>query len=112
MDISIKSINEKTIIMVLDGDIDIYTSSDLKDMLIDQIDIGIKNIIVDLELVSYIDSSGIGVFISTLATLKKIDGSMCIIKPSESVKKVFELTKLTSFFKLFKDEESALNLFK
>lgn len=108
MDISIKSIDDKTIVMILDGDIDIYTSSDLKDMLIDQIDLGIKNIIVDLELVSYIDSSGIGVFISTLAALKKLGGAMCIIRPSESVKKVFELTKLTSFFKLCKDEETAL----
>jgi len=112
MDIDIRNIDEKTSVMVLDGDIDIYTSSDLKDMLLDQVDIGIKNIIVDLELVSYIDSSGIGVFISTLAALKKLGGTMCIIKPSESVKKVFELTKLTSFFKLYKDEETALKLFK
>ena len=31
-----KNVDEKTVIMVLDGDIDIYTSSDLKDILIDQ----------------------------------------------------------------------------
>lgn len=108
MDIDVKNIDETTVVINMDGDIDIYSSSDLKDALLEQVDLGVKNIIIDLEHVLYIDSSGIGIFISTLAALKKLDGKICIIKITEPVRKVFELTKLTSFFRIYEDEESAL----
>ncbi len=108
MEIDVKELDNDIAILAIDGEIDIYTSSDLKDALIQQIDSGAKHIIMDLENVTYIDSSGIGVFISTLATLKKLGGKICIIKITASVKKVFELTKLTNFFKIYKDEEEAI----
>lgn len=108
MEIFIKELENNTIVLELDGEIDIYSSTEVKDTIINQIDFGAKNIIVDLENVNYIDSSGIGAFISALAVIKKINGKMVIIKVTEAVRKVFELTKLTNFFKIYKDEESAI----
>lgn len=109
MEIDVRELDNDMAVIEIDGEIDIYTSSDLKDALIQQIDSGTKHIIMDLENVTYIDSSGIGVFISTLATLKKLGGKICIIKITDSVKKVFELTKLTNFFKIYKNEEEAVS---
>ena len=97
MEISVKEIENNTVIIKLFGDIDIYTSSDLKDAMISQVDFGAKRIIMDMEDVHYIDSSGIGVFIAVLGTFKKVNGKI-----------VLELTRLTSFLPVYNTEAEAI----
>lgn len=109
MEVSVKELENNTVILKLDGDIDVYTSSDLKDSIFTQIELGAKKIVIDMEDVYYIDSSGIGVFISALGTLKKINGKICFIKITDPVKRVFELTKINSFFSVFSSETEALD---
>ncbi|PCG21037.1 STAS domain-containing protein [Brachyspira sp. G79] len=111
MEVSVKELENNTAILKLDGDIDVYTSSDLKDVIFSQIELGAKKIIIDMEDVYYIDSSGIGVFISALGTFKKVNGKICFVKVTEPVKKVFELTKITSFFPIFTSETEAMDKF-
>lgn len=108
MEISVKELENNTVVIKLFGDIDIYTSSDLKDAMISQVDFGAKRIIIDMEDVHYIDSSGIGVFISVLGTFKKVNGKIGLVKITEPVKKVLELTKLTSFLPIYSTEVEAV----
>ena len=108
MEISAKEIENNTVVLELFGDIDIYSSSDLKDAMISQIDFGAKRIIINMEEVHYIDSSGIGVFISVLGTFKKVNGKIGLIKITEPVKKVLELTKLTSYLPIYNTESEAI----
>ena len=108
MEISVKEIENNTVIIKLFGDIDIYTSSDLKDAMISQVDFGAKRIIMDMEDVHYIDSSGIGVFIAVLGTFKKVNVKIGMIKITEPVKKVLELTRLTSFLPVYNTEAEAI----
>ncbi|OEJ13461.1 anti-anti-sigma factor [Brachyspira hampsonii] len=108
MEVNVKELENNTVILKLDGDIDVYSSSDLKDFIFSQIELGAKKIIIDMEDVYYIDSSGIGVFISALGRFKKINGKICFIKITDPVKKVFELTKINSFFPVFATETEAL----
>lgn len=111
MNINTSELENNIILLDIEGDIDIYSSNDLKDAILDQIDYGKNKIIVSLKDVTYIDSSGIGVLITTLSKLKKINGDMIIIHVYDSVRKVFELTKLTSFFKIMKSEDEAKKSF-
>lgn len=111
MEVSFKELEDNTVVIKLDGDIDVYTSSDLKDAIFSQIDLGAKKIVIDMEDVYYIDSSGIGVFISALGDFKKVNGKICFVKITDPVKKVFELTKITSFFHIFTTETEALEKF-
>lgn len=67
---------------------------------------------INLDKVSYIDSSGIGALISSLSNLKKYQGGLKICNVSGSVRKVFELTKLTSFFEIYDSEQEAISAFK
>ena len=83
----------------------------MKDVIFSQIELGAKRIIIDMEDVYYIDSSGIGVFISALGVFKKVNGKICFVKVTEPVKKVFELTKITSFFQIFTSETEAVDKF-
>lgn len=105
---------ERDAITILDiqGEIDLYNAPEIKDTIQKLIEQQRYNIIINLEKVSYIDSSGIGALISSLSNLKKYQGGLKIINVYASVKKVFELTKLTSFFEIYESEDEAVAKFK
>lgn len=105
---------EKDGITILDiqGEIDLYNAPEIKDIIQKLIEAQKYNVIINLEKVSYIDSSGIGALISSLSNLKKYQGGLKICNVSGSVRKVFELTKLTSFFEIYESEGDAVTAFK
>lgn len=110
MDISTRSRND-VVILDISGEIDLYNAPEIKDIINKLIEEKKYNVVINLEKVSYIDSSGIGALISSLSNLKKYQGGLKIINVFASVRKVFELTKLTSFFEIFEAEEDAVNSF-
>ena len=101
----------EVIILDISGEIDLYNAPEIKDTINKLIEQKIYNVITNLENVSYIDSSGIGALISSLSNLKKYQGGLKIINVFASVRKVFELTKLTSFFEIFDSEDEAIKSF-
>ena len=110
MDITTRSKGE-VVILDISGEIELYNAPEIKDIINKLIEERKYNVIINLEKVSYIDSSGIGALISSLSNLKKYQGGLKIINVYASVRKVFELTKLTSFFEIFDAEEDAIGSF-
>lgn len=100
------------VIFDINGEIDLYNAPEIKEKIKDEMNKGKVNIIINLDKVSYIDSSGIGVLISSLSNLKKVGGALKLINVYASVRKVFELTKLTSFFDIYDNESDAIAAFK
>ena len=62
---------------------------------------------VDISEVRYINSSGIGVLITVLTKFRNKDGELCLLKPSESVKKLLIITKLNAIFTIVDTQEEA-----
>ena len=110
MDIN-KRTRDEIVILDITGEIDLYNAPEIKDIINKLIEEQKYNVIINLEKVSYIDSSGIGALISSLSNLKKYQGGLKIINVYASVRKVFELTKLTSFFEIYDSEDDALAAF-
>lgn len=104
--------NNEIQILDVNGEIDLYNAPEIKDLINKLIDEKKYSVIINLDRVSYIDSSGIGALISSLSNLKKYQGGLKIINVSGSVRKVFELTKLTSFFEIYDNEQDAIAAFK
>lgn len=100
MDIT-KRTRGDVVVLDISGEIDLYNAPEIKDIINKLIEEKRYNVIINLEKVSYIDSSGIGALISSLSNLKKYQGGLKIINVYASVRKVFELTKLTSFFEIY-----------
>jgi anti-sigma B factor antagonist len=100
------------IILDVNGEIDLYNAPEIKDTINKLIEEKKYNVVINLDKVSYIDSSGIGALISSLSNLKKYQGGLKICNVSGSVRKVFELTKLTSFFEIYDSEQEAISAFK
>lgn len=101
----------KVKIVDVEGEVDVYTSMELKKELNKLVDDGNKKIMINLERVTYMDSSGLGILVAILKRLKKEKGSMKIVKLTPSIKKIFELTRLTKFFDIFETEEEAEKTF-
>jgi len=110
MEISSRS-NGDIVILDVSGEIDLYNAPEIKDIIGNLIEEKKYNVIINLKEVTYIDSSGIGALISSLSNLKKYQGGLKIINVFASVKKVFELTKLTSFFDIYENEDEAVKAF-
>ena len=68
-----------------------------------------KHLILNMEKVEYMSSSGFRACIATLRKLNAREGSLklCGIKPS--VKRIFDVIELTSLFDIYETEEEALN---
>jgi anti-sigma B factor antagonist len=111
MDISSRSKGE-VVILDISGEIDLYNAPEIKDFINKMIEQKKYKVIINLKNVTYIDSSGIGALISSLSNLKKFHGGLKIVNVFASVKKVFELTKLTSFFEIYDSEEEAVKAFR
>ena len=90
--------NGDVYIIDVNGEMDLYNSYKLKELVMKMIEKNIKIFIINLEQVDYIDSSGIGALIYISSTIKKMNLKLAISNIHGSVKKVIELTKLMGYF--------------
>jgi anti-anti-sigma factor len=72
---------------------------------------GAKIVLIDLEEVDFVDSSGLGALVAAMQILKSSDGQMFICSLNEQVKMLFELTKMERIFKVFTNQEEFKNNF-
>jgi anti-sigma B factor antagonist len=77
----------------------------LAEMVSDSVEEGIKVIVIDLEKVRYISSSGLGLLITLLTKMKNAGGDLYLTAPSEHVKKLLIITKLNGIFKVLDSVE-------
>lgn len=68
--------------------------------------------IVDINDVKYINSSGIGVLITLLTKFRNKEGELIIVNPSEHVKKLLIITKLSAIFNISENMEEAIKEIK
>ena len=73
---------------------------------------GVFYCIVDINKVKYINSSGIGVLITLLTKFRNKEGEVIIVNPSEHVKKLLIITKLSAIFKMTDSLEEAIQEIK
>jgi anti-sigma B factor antagonist len=68
-----------------------------------------KKISLDLEKLSYVDSSGVGEFISALTAVNREDGGeLKILNPTEKTYRLLEISNLLSIFDISGDGQSAV----
>ena len=100
--------NGEIYIIDVNGEMDLYNSYKLKELVMKMLQKNVKNFIINLAQVDYIDSSGIGALIFICSTIKKMNLKLAISNVHGSVKKVIELTKLMKYFPLAATVEEAL----
>ena len=104
--------NGDVYIIDVNGEMDLYNSYKIKELVMKMLEKSVKFIVINLEQVDYIDSSGIGALIYICSTIKKMNLKLAIASVHGSVKKVIELTKLTGYFPMANSVEEALLMVK
>jgi anti-sigma B factor antagonist len=69
---------------------------------------GDTRIVLNLEEVSMLDSSGIGVLMKSLASAKQRGGDIRLVNPSKFVSQTLRMVGLLNLFQTYPDEDSAV----
>ena len=98
--ISSESRGASTVLRV-GGELDAYTAPMLREQLDAEISAGHLHLVVGLEDVSFMDSSGLSVLVGALAAAGSRNGSLSLAGPDERILRVLTITGLTAVFEIF-----------
>lgn len=82
----------------IEGEVDIYNSSQLKGKLYEMLDEKSVDLYIDCKDLEYIDSTGLGSLVSVLKKVKQFNGNIHLSNLKPSVAKVFKITDLNKVF--------------
>ena len=90
------------------GEIDVYTAPKLREKLIELVSEGTYDMVVNLEGVDFLDSTGLGVLVGALKRVKAHDGSLSIVCTQDKILKIFKITGLTKVFPIHSSVDEAV----
>ena len=109
MDLSLETRqeNDRTVVEV-GGEIDVYTAPKLRECISGLVDDGQRQIIVDLEQVEFMDSTGLGVLVGALKRVRTVEGNLDLVCTQERLLKIFRITGLAKVFTIHDSQSAAL----
>ena len=110
MDLSLETRHEDghTIIEV-GGEIDVYTAPKLRDKITELVAGGVYDIVIDMEEVEFLDSTGLGVLVGGLKKVRANSGSLQLVCNQERLLKIFRITGLTKVFPIHSSVDEAVS---
>lgn len=87
-------------------------AAELNALLHKLIDEGKKNVVVDLSNVKFINSSGLGILISALTTMRNGGGELKLANVTEKIESLLMITKLITIFEHYESVEDAVKSFQ
>lgn len=100
-------IDERTVVIRLAGDLDLWSAPQLKSTLCAVLDAKRTRIVLDLAGVGFMDSTALGVMVGIHRRLRA-EERMAIAAATPTVLRVFELSGLAASFRVFATPEAAL----
>ena len=108
LEISLVTINKKTLKIAFSGEFDAYTPPEIKYTIYRQSADGPKFLIIDLSELRYMDSNGFGFLLGLLKQRRETGHHLIIIRAKEHIDRVFRITRLDKMFTICDSEEQAL----
>ena len=90
------------------GEIDMYTAPRLRELLIDLVSKGSCQLVVNLDKVGFLDSTGLGVLVGGLKRVRAHDGSLDLVCTQQRILKIFRITGLTQVFGIYQTVDQAI----
>ncbi|HHQ47579.1 MAG TPA: anti-sigma factor antagonist [Acidobacteria bacterium] len=101
----------ETTVVTLRTELDTSTAQRVKEELERLMGDGAVRIALDLSRLDYVDSAGLGALVSILKALRARGGDLRLFGLKDSVRMIFDLTRLSRVFKIFPGREEALASF-
>jgi anti-sigma B factor antagonist len=100
------------VILDLNGRITIgEEAASLRDTIKEHLDSGQKNILLNLAGVSYLDSTGLGQFVGSFATVTSRGGQLKLLNLQKKLQELLQITKLITVFETYTNESAAVRSF-
>jgi anti-sigma B factor antagonist len=107
-----KSRSGAVTVMKFSGDLDLQSLPEAKKSLADLMDAGQVKILLDVEKVDYIDSSGLGFLIGSLKRVRELKGEMKLVGLNAYMLGIFRLIHLDYVLPIFDSVEKAMASFE
>lgn len=112
MDLKTKRV-DNVIVVCLSGRLDVHLSAEIEK----EINKIIQNepsahLLMNLNDVEYMSSSGLRIFVSTMRILKEQKRMLKLCNMNNAVKKIFEVVELMDMFDIYENEDDAIKSFK
>jgi anti-sigma B factor antagonist len=91
-----RELEEGTSVISVEGELDLSTAPQLKWMLLDALEEGQTQLVLDLSLTAFMDSTALGVLVGVNRSLEA--GRLAIVCPNAQVLKIFELSGIDAAF--------------
>ena len=101
-----EAIDDTTHVIELGGEVDLYTAPEFKERMVELIESGKKQIVVDLSKATFIDSTTLG---GGVKRLRPAGGQLALVCTDENITKIFEITGLDRVFPIHSSREEALD---
>lgn len=108
---SVDSVDNETSVVNLQGRLDIASAADTKRLFASTVEGGSSKLIINLQDVTFIDSSGLSALVSGLRTSRQAGGDLRLAAAGEQPRAVMSLTSLDQVFQLYPTVSEALNGF-
>ncbi|WZL77677.1 STAS domain-containing protein [Eubacteriales bacterium mix99] len=97
---------EDTVYIELEGDISFSNAQEIRKTIIDNLLPADRKAVVNLSRVDFMDSSGLGLFITLLKRMKGRGGKLILEYPQLGIQKFLEITRMDELMEIRKAEES------
>src|SRR5258707_12847530 len=95
-------------IVDVEGEIDVYTAPRLRELLIDLVNNGHYQLVVNMEKVEFLDSTGLGVLVGGLKRGRAHDRSLDLVCTQERILEIFRITELNKVFGIHDTVDEAI----
>ena len=100
--------HDSSVVLEVEGQVDFNTSPELRRHLREALERKSTPLVVDLQAVAFIDSSGLATLIEALQGVGRYGGKLRLVGLSPAVKNLFRLSSLTSIFDIRESRDEAL----
>jgi anti-anti-sigma factor len=98
-------------VLRLEGYVDAHTFTEFEEELTKLVEAGHHNLLLDLEKLTYINSTGLGLLMATFRQVRQHNGDLVIAKMSDKITNIFNLLGFSRLISTYPTEEEALQKF-
>ncbi len=110
--VSTEQVSDSIAVIELSGEVDLYTAPEFKKHLLEFIEGGTTNVVVDFSNTTFIDSTTLGVLVGGVKRLRPSGGQLVLVCDDRNITKIFEITGLHRVFDIHATRDGALEAVK
>ena len=88
-------------------ELSLRSGAELKQSVVERVESGERQFVLDFATTEFIDSAGLGALISMARVVHSRDGTMKLMRLNDDMRRLFELTKLDTLFDVVEQAEGA-----